>query len=108
MDGSTTAAMTPQEVERRVAEIKAHMPRTYQAIQAKAAEIGRDAYAHVRHGLAGAPNRFYAIEAGRVMGTPFDLPNVAPELARLIVQFGCEFLIMWAPAAQKGGPDGTH
>lgn len=106
MDGS--AVKGPQQVEHQVAEIKAYMPETYKAIQAKAELIGRDAYAHVRQGLAGKPNRFYAIEAGRVVGTPFDLPGVADELARVIVQFGVSFLIMWAPEAQKGGADGAH
>lgn len=108
MDGSTGQQVSQAEVEARVREIKAHMPETYKAIQAKANEIGREAYAHVRWGLAGQPNRFYAIEAGRVMGTPFSVNGVDAELARYIVQFGCSFLIMWAPQAQKGGRDGAH
>lgn len=104
MDGPATKR--PQEVELQVAEIKTHMPETYKAIQAKAELIGREAYAHVRHGLAGRPNRFYAVESGRVVGTPFDLPGVADEVARVIVQFGVTFLIMWAPEAQVENGNG--
>lgn len=96
-------------VDAGLAEIKGHMPETYRAIQAKAANIGNRAYAFVRRGLAGQPNAFYAMENGRVVGTPFDLPDVSADLARLMVQFGCRHLIMWGvEAQQQGGGDGTH
>ena len=93
--------------------IKDHMPETYKAIQVKAGEIGTDAYRFVRRGVAGQPNAFYAIERGHVAGTPFDLGNVPDEIARLAVQFGISFLIMWAPEAQQlpriaGGVHGSH
>jgi hypothetical protein len=81
--------------------LKIQMPETYKAIQAKAGEIGNRAYGYVKQGLAGQPNRFYAIERGHVAGTPFDLPNVNAELAKYMVEFGCSFLIMWAPEAQQ-------
>lgn len=84
------------------------MPMTYKAIQDKAAEIGGEAFRYLRQGVRGEPNKFYAIEAGRVVGTPFNLPGVSEELARVILQWGCAFLIMWAPEAQKGNADGTH
>ena len=99
---------------RQVAEglqlIKAQMPETYRAVQAKAGEIGGDAYRLVREALRGVPSRFYAIEAGHVVGTPFDMPDVTADLARVMVQFGCRHLIMWAAEAQqhKGVGDGTH
>ncbi len=104
---------TQTSVQARLEEIKRHMPETYKAIQEKAAAIGNPAYGFVRQGVAGQANKFYAVEAGRVVGTPFDLPGVSDEVARLMVQFGCAFLIMWAPEAQQleqkqGGSDGTH
>ncbi|MGQ3227071.1 MAG: hypothetical protein ACT6UU_24400, partial [Hydrogenophaga sp.] len=83
------------------------MPETYREIQTKAGAIGNRAFGHVRRGVAGEPNQFYAIESGRVVGTPFNLANVHDELARLIAQWGCTFLIMWSPDAQKGSSDGT-
>ncbi|MGQ3183696.1 MAG: hypothetical protein ACT6R7_17400, partial [Brevundimonas aurantiaca] len=102
------AAKGPQpEVEAKLREIKAHMPETYREIQTKAGAIGNRAFGHVRRGVAGEPNQFYAIESGRVVGTPFNLANVHDELARLIAQWGCTFLIMWSPDAQKGSSDGT-
>lgn len=95
-------------VDARLSDLKAHMPETYRSIQAKAAVIGKPAYNFVRRGIAGQPNMFYAVERGMVMGTPFDLPGVSEELARFILQFGCTFLIMWAPGAQQEAPDGAN
>ena len=95
-----TRAKQPSEVDARLEEIKRHMPMTYAAIKDKAAVNGPAAFRFVRQGVAGQPNRFYAVEAGRVVGTPFDLPGVSDEVARIVVQFGVSFLIMWAPEAQ--------
>ncbi len=115
MDGQQQRQQVDQEAAaRQVAEglqlIKTQMPETYRAVQAKAGEIGSNAYRYVREALRGTPNRFYAIEGGHVVGTPFDLPDVTADLARVMVQFGCRHLIMWAAEAQqqKGGADGAH
>lgn len=94
-------AVNSAQVEAQLKVIKDHMPETYKAITEKAGQIGRAAFGFVRHGVAGQANKFYAVERGRVVGTPFDLPGVADEVARVIVQFGCTFLIMWAPEAQQ-------
>lgn len=101
------------DVQARVQLIKAQMPETYAAIVAKAGEIGNEAYALVRRGLRGEPNCFYAMERGHVVGAPFNLPDVQADMARFMVQFGCAFLVMWAPAAVaaaagKGAADGAH
>jgi hypothetical protein len=108
MDTRTAEQGPAVDVQARLNEIKAHMPMTYREIQDKAKAIGNDAFRYVRHGVSGQANKFYAVERGRVVGTPFDLPGVSDEVARIVVQFGCEFLIMWAPEAQKGKADGTH
>jgi hypothetical protein len=100
MDTLKTPGEKAAAVEARLKEIKAHMPETYKAIQAKAEVIGSAAFRFVRQGVAGEPNRFYAVEAGRVVGTPFNLPGVTEELARVVLQFGVSFLIMWSPEAQ--------
>lgn len=92
----------------QLATIKAHMPMTYKAIQVKAAEVGNRAFGYVRAGIAGKPNTFYAVEAGRAVGTPFVGVVGADQLAEYIRQFGCVFLILWAAEAQQGGADGTH
>lgn len=100
------------DVQARVQQIKAQMPDTYEAIKAKASEIGNDAYALVRRGLRGEANCFYAVERGHVVGTPFDMGDVQAEMARYMVRFGCTFLVMWAPVpaavAGKGVADGAH
>jgi hypothetical protein len=95
-------------VDGQLDQIKAHMPITYAAIKAKAGDIGSKAYSLVRQGIVGKPNRFYAIEAGRAVGTPFVNVVGAEQLAEYIRQFGCTFLILWAAEAQQGGADGTH
>lgn len=95
-----TRVKEQSDIDARLDEIKRHMPMTYAAIKDKAAVIGPTAFRHVRQGVAGQPNRFYAVEAGRVVGTPFDLPGVTDEVARIVLQFGVSFLIMWAPDAQ--------
>jgi len=83
-------------IEQQIADIKGHMPEVYKSIQAKAADIGKPAYALVRRGLRGEPNCFYAFERGRVVGTPFNQGDVMPETAKYMVQFGCSHIVVWA------------
>lgn len=99
-------------IDAAVADIKAHMPMTYKAIQDKAGEIGNRAYNLVKRGIVGQANTFYAVENGRAVGTPFVNVVGADQLAEYIRQFGCTFLILWAAEAQqaeaKEASDGTH
>lgn len=83
-------------IEQQIADIKAHMPEVYQSIQAKAADIGKPAFALVRRGLRGEPNCFYAFERGYVVGTPFNQGDVMPEIAKYMVRFGCAHIVVWA------------
>jgi hypothetical protein len=80
-----------------IAEIKAHMPDVYQAIQDHAALIGKPAFTLVRRGLKGEKNCFYAFERGRVVGTVFAGPHegLMKELATNLVQFGVKHVAMW-------------
>ena len=92
MDGQQQRA----GVEAQVALIKRHMPHTYEAIQRRAGERGRAVYAQVRRGLAGEPNRFWAMEAGHVMGTPFAASEpIAADVALGLVVFGSRFVVVW-------------
>lgn len=95
-------------IDAQLALIKDHMPMTYKAIKDKAGEIGNRAYGYVRSGIVGKPNTFYAIEAGRAVGTPFVNVVGADQLADYIRQFGCTFLILWAAEAQQGGGHGAN
>lgn len=96
-----------EEVEHQIGEIKAHMPETYKTIQAKAQEIGKQAYALVRAGLRGEPNRFFAMERGLVMGTPFNLLGLQEEAAVQMVRWGCAYVCIFGQPLQEV-QDGTH
>lgn len=97
-------------VEDQIAEIKRNMPETYKAIQDKSQTIGKSAYSLVRKGLRGEPNCFYAFERGRVVGTPFALPDVTNYIAGKMVQFGVAYVCIWPMAStdQTGAVNGTH
>lgn len=95
------------EVEQLVSEIKSYMPETYASIQARAAEVGKEAYAMVRAGLRGEPNKFWAMEKGRVMGTPFTLQDITSEVARNMVSWGCAYVCIFGEA-MPGGGNGTN
>jgi hypothetical protein len=88
--------MEPGDVEKQLEIIKTSMPETYKSIQAKAEQIGRDAYRLVRQGIAGQPCKFYAFERGRVVGTPFTGHPIEADIAQAMVQFGCGFCVVWA------------
>jgi hypothetical protein len=84
-------------VEHQVEHIKKHMPTVYGMITDKAKEIGNDAYGHVRAGLRGDANRFYAFERGHVVGTPFNITSISSDVATLMVKFGVNAVAIWAP-----------
>lgn len=86
------------DVTDKVNEIKRYMPETYKAIQAKAADIGNQAYELVRRGLRGEANCFYAFEGGRVVGAPFTLTDIQAEVARHMVAWGCAYVCIFAAA----------
>lgn len=76
--------------------IKTRMPNVYRAIQAKAADIGDDAYSLVRRGLAGQAGCFYALEGGHVVGTVFGRGDPRmQQLAEFLVFFGCAHVCIW-------------
>lgn len=89
------------DIEARVREIKTHMPETYKSIQAKADEIGRDAYGMVRRALGGQPNLFYALERGWVMGTPFNLKDITADVALSLVMFNARSVVLWGVVAKE-------
>jgi hypothetical protein len=84
------------DVTALIEDIKRFMPETYASIKAKAEEVGTDAYVLVRRGLRGEPNCFYAFERGRVVGTPFNLPEVTRDIAQYMVMFGCAHACIFA------------
>lgn len=95
------------EVQQHIAEIKAHMPETYKTIQAKAQEIGAQAFALVRAGLRGEPNRFWAMERGWVKGTVFNALGIQDEVAGQMVRWGCAHVCIFGVPVKESS-DGTH
>lgn len=92
-----------------LATIKAHMPQTYAEIQRQAQARGNAVFGLVRRGCSGQADCFYAVEAGHVVGTPFAQSDVTDQVARLMVGFGCGFLVMLsvthaAPTPPVGTP----
>lgn len=96
----TSAAKKP--VGSDIELIKTKMPTLYKAIQAKAAEVGNQAYVLVRKGLRGEPNCFYAFERGHVVGSPFSIPGVNAEIAKYMVQFGVGYCCIWPMEVSNG------
>ena len=82
--------------------ITTRMPNVYQAIQARAKDIGDDAYGLVRRGLAGQPGCFYALEGGHVVGTVFGRGDPRMhQLAEFLVFFGCAHVCIWPMTADE-------
>lgn len=92
MDTQTPA----MDVSDKINEIKQHMPGVYASIQRKAAQIGDDAFKLVRRGLRGEPRCFYAMEGGRVVGTPFDIAHYDMVVASIaLLEFGRAEVCIW-------------
>ncbi len=76
--------------------IKTRMPNVYKAIQAKAVDMGDEAYSLVRRGLAGQAGCFYALEGGHVVGTVFGRGDPRMhQLAEFLVFFGSAHVCIW-------------
>ena len=84
--------------------LRQQMPETAKWVEEQRATMGK---AHVdeclRQGLKGQPGRFYAIERGHVLGTPF--PPTAPEdyWQRLAIALGSGFAAFIALPGQQDG-----
>ena len=98
MDTAETGAAKKQDVSAQLAEIRDYMPEVYAAIKAKAAEMGNVAFELVRRALRGEAGCFWAIEGGRVVGTPFYGHPVMEQVGKALVQFGCAYVCIWPDA----------
>jgi hypothetical protein len=98
MDTTDKAAMSKEQLAKEIADIKAFMPKTYAYIKERQGE------SMAKRGLRGEPNCFYAIEGGRVKGTPFSVTTAQAEMAALMVQFGVAFMceLMESKEVQHG------
>ena len=89
------------DIERGLALIKGRMPSTYAAIQARAQAQGAVTFAHVRRGLGGQANNFWACEGGYVVGTPFANQAIERDTAWSMVAFGVDSLVIFAQGASN-------
>ncbi|PQA78702.1 hypothetical protein [Rhodoferax sp. TS-BS-61-7] len=109
-------------IQDQIQIIKTKMPETYKAIQDREKGVtdvidgkrvtvipvyGAEVYALVRRGLRGEPNCFWAMEAGYVMGTPFNMPTVSRDIAWYMVSFGCLHVCTF-PLLPSEVTNGTH
>lgn len=103
-----TRTVSDSEVQQHIAEIRTHMPDTYDMIQREAQARGRMVFGLVRAGLRGEPNRFFAMERGWVKGTPFSMPEIAADVAQGMVSYGSAHVCILGWPTQEGGGDGAH
>lgn len=89
------AVVTAEELQKRLDHIKRNMPQTYELITDKAKVQGNAVFRAVRQGVAGEPNRFWAMEAGHFAGTAFNLRTVQDEVAWAMVNFGSTFCVVF-------------
>lgn len=110
MDQSTQKT----DVSGMINEIKDYMPAVYAAIRARSDLVGKVAFEQVRRGLRGEPGCFYAIEGGRVVGTPFHGHSVMTTVGKALVEFGCAYVCIWPDVEPVTGlrraevPHGPH
>lgn len=104
-----------ESVQKKIDLIKRQMPTVYESITARAKELGNDVYADVRAGLRGEVNKFYAFEAGHVVGTPFTDAGVMTDIVRYAVAFDGKAVTFWgvpkptsASACSRGVEHGAH
>jgi len=87
-------------------DLRAQMPSTSKWVEERRAEWGRDhVNSCIRDALAGVPGRFYAIEGGHVLGTPFPPHHDVFELQHYAVVCGSPFA---AFMEQPGHVNGAH
>jgi hypothetical protein len=94
---TSAANSSKQDVEHAIHLIRTRMPKLYEAIKARA-QTQPEVYGMVRRGLRGEVNQFYGIEAGHVVGTPFEgehWAQVKDTLRATAMQFGFGFMVMW-------------
>lgn len=90
-----TQTESKADVSGMINEIKDYMPAVYAAIKARAAVVGNVAFELVRRGLRGEPGCFWALEGGRVVGTPFYGHVAMKEVGHALVEFGCAYVCIW-------------
>lgn len=74
------------------ASLRQTMPKTAEWVDRMRAEHGAAwVNEQIRSALAGVPGRFFALEGGRTLGTPFPSTHPIDSEQRMAVMVGCPF-----------------
>ena len=89
------------EYMRNPANLRESMPETASFVDSKRKQFGVEfVNGCIKQALAGEPGRFYALENGHVLGTPFAATDPIATYQRMAVLTGCKFAAFMAEPAQ--------
>jgi hypothetical protein len=84
--------MEGMEVRKKQAGLRDSMPETAIWVDSKRKEFGSDfVNGCIKQALAGVPGRFYAMENGHVLGTPFAATDPIADWQNYAITTGCKF-----------------
>lgn len=80
------------EVSPKKADLRALMPETAKFVDSKRKEYG-EAFVNgcVKAAMTGVPGRFFAMERGHVLGTPFPATHPIAQDQNFAILMGCTF-----------------
>jgi hypothetical protein len=95
--------MEGMEVVHKPVNLRAQMPETAVFVDSKRSEFGAEfVNTCIKQALAGKPGRFYAMENGHVLGTPFPATHPMGKFQGLALFTGSKFAAFMAtPEAKK-------
>ena len=77
---------------KKQASLRESMPETAIWVDAKRVELGADfVNSCIKQALTGTPGRFYAMENGHVLGTPFTPDHPIAQDQNMAILLGCKF-----------------
>jgi hypothetical protein len=84
--------MEGMEQKRNRASLRDSMPETARWVDSKRKELGLEfVNGCIKEAMSGVPGRFYALENGHVLGTPFPATHPIAQEQRFALLTGCTF-----------------
>jgi hypothetical protein len=88
----STTTHRPAQAAPKVESLRDKMPLTSEWVDAQRAALGKDWVNDcIRRAQKGEPGRFYAMEGGHVLGTPFPPEHRLSEAQNYALMFGTKF-----------------
>lgn len=82
-------------------DLRTQMPKTAQTVARWRAEWGDNHVTEtIRRGMRGEPGHFYAVEAGHVVGTPFDWADAGLLTVGQSIAAGASMVVVMRPPGQ--------